>query len=40
MCDCAGKPVFCEKPLAMNVADAKRAISACQQANIVLGIGR
>jgi len=38
-CAQAGKPVFCEKPLAMNVADAKRAIEACLQANIVLGLG-
>ncbi len=38
-CAKAGKPVFCEKPLAMNVADAKRAVDACEQAKVVLGLG-
>lgn len=38
-CAKAGKPVFCEKPLAMTVSDAKRAVDACVQANVVLGIG-
>lgn len=35
----AGKQVFCEKPLALNVASAKRMIDACSEAGIVLGIG-
>jgi len=38
-CAKASKPVFCEKPLAMNTIDAKRAIDACVHANVVLGIG-
>lgn len=38
-CAKAGKPVFCEKPLAMNVDGAKRAIDACIQANVVLALG-
>jgi predicted dehydrogenase len=35
----AGKAVFCEKPLCLTKADAERAIAACEQAGIVLGIG-
>ena len=35
----AGKHVFCEKPLSMNAADARRAVDACKDANIVLGVG-
>ena len=35
----AGKQVFCEKPLALNVASAKRMLAACDKAGIVLGIG-
>jgi predicted dehydrogenase len=35
----AGKAVFCEKPLALNKADAVRAVAACEQAGIVLGVG-
>jgi predicted dehydrogenase len=35
----AGKQVFCEKPLALNVASAERMIEACRKAGIVLGIG-
>jgi len=35
----AGKQVFCEKPLALNVASAKRMLDACGKAGVVLGIG-
>ena len=35
----AGKPVFCEKPLALRHADAKRSIDACMRAGVPLGLG-
>jgi len=35
----AGKQVFCEKPLSLDVASARRMIAACDQAGIILGIG-
>lgn len=35
----AGKPVFSEKPLALNLADAKRAVEACEAARVVLAVG-
>jgi predicted dehydrogenase len=35
----AGKHVFSEKPLALNKSSAARAVAACQQAGVVLGIG-
>lgn len=35
----AGKPVFCEKPLALARADAERSIDACRRAGVVLGLG-
>lgn len=35
----AGKPVFCEKPLALSRADAARAIEACRRAGVPLGLG-
>jgi predicted dehydrogenase len=35
----AGKPVFCEKPLALKAADAVRMIDACREAKVVLGVG-
>jgi len=35
----AGKAVFCEKPLALTRAEAERAVGACEQAGVVLGIG-
>lgn len=38
-CAAAGKPVFSEKPLALSVTEARRAIEACRAAGIVLGLG-
>ena len=38
-CATAGKHVFAEKPLTLNKAGAKRAIDACEAADVVLGIG-
>lgn len=38
-CAQAGKAVFCEKPLALNQADAARAVDACRRAGVLLGIG-
>lgn len=35
----AGKHVFCEKPLAMNADSARRSVSACREAGVLLGIG-
>jgi predicted dehydrogenase len=35
----AGKPVMCEKPLALARADAARGIAACRQAGVVLALG-
>lgn len=35
----AGKHVFCEKPLALETADAVRSIDLCKRANVRLGIG-
>ena len=35
----AGKPVFCEKPLALTRADAIRAVDACRKAGVPLGLG-
>lgn len=36
----AGKPVFCEKPLALKHADAKRAVDAVRRAGLVIGVGQ
>ena len=35
----AGKQVFCEKPLSLDVASARRMIQACDDVGIVMGIG-
>ncbi len=35
----AGKHVYCEKPLGLNGASAKRSVEACRAAGLVLGIG-
>ena len=35
----AGKHVFCEKPLAQNLADARRAADACAAAGVILQVG-
>ena len=35
----AGKPVWCEKPLALTLAEATRAVAACRKAGVVFGLG-
>jgi predicted dehydrogenase len=35
----AGKPVWCEKPLALTRAEAERAIAAVTKAKVVFGLG-
>ncbi|MCC7348821.1 MAG: Gfo/Idh/MocA family oxidoreductase [Variibacter sp.] len=35
----AGKPVFTEKPLGVNVAEARRAAEACAARGVTLGVG-
>ena len=35
----AGKPIFCEKPLALKRADAQRSVAACEKAGVLLGLG-
>ncbi len=38
-CARAGRHVLCEKPLATTVADARRMVTACEQAGVRLGTG-
>jgi predicted dehydrogenase len=35
----AGKPVWCEKPLALTHGEAARAVAACRAADVVLALG-
>jgi predicted dehydrogenase len=35
----AGLHIFCEKPLCLTLADAKRAVAMCEAKQLVLGIG-
>ncbi|MCE9641628.1 MAG: Gfo/Idh/MocA family oxidoreductase [Betaproteobacteria bacterium] len=35
----AGKQIFCEKPFALNHADAAAMVDACNRAGVVLGVG-
>lgn len=36
----AGKAVFCEKPLSLTAAGARRAVAACAEAGVALGVGQ
>ncbi len=38
-CARAGKHVFCEKPLGLSAASARRSVQACVEAGVQLGIG-
>ncbi len=38
-CARAGKHVFCEKPLGLTAASARRSVAACTEAGVQLGIG-
>ncbi len=39
LCAAAGKHVFCEKPLGLTGASARRSVEACNAAGVTLGIG-
>ena len=38
-CAAAGKPVFCEKPMSLSLADADRALAAVARAGTILQVG-
>ncbi len=38
-CARSGKHVFCEKPLGLTAASARRSVAACKEAGVQLGIG-
>jgi myo-inositol 2-dehydrogenase/D-chiro-inositol 1-dehydrogenase len=38
-CAAAGKPVFCEKPMSLTLADADRALTAAEEAGIIVQVG-
>lgn len=38
-CAKAGKHVFCEKPLGLTLESARRSVTACAEAGVILGIG-
>ena len=38
-CAAAGKPVFCEKPMSLSLADADRALAAVDRAGTILQVG-
>ena len=38
-CANSGKDVFCEKPLGITAASARRSADACREAGVILGIG-
>src|SRR6478672_5043393 len=35
----AGKAIFCEKPMALSLADADRALRAAEEAGVILQVG-
>lgn len=35
----AGKHVFCEKPLALNVVEARQSVQLCKEKGVILGMG-
>jgi predicted dehydrogenase len=39
LCAQSGKHVFCEKPLGLTAASARRSVAACKKAGVQLGIG-
>ena len=39
LCAEAGKHVFCEKPLGLTAASARRSVEACRKAGVQLGVG-
>ncbi|MBI3475942.1 MAG: Gfo/Idh/MocA family oxidoreductase [Acidobacteria bacterium] len=37
---CAGKPVLCEKPMAMNTGECREMVEAARAANVLLGVAQ